>query len=221
MKHFLLVFILFPLVLFVSTHFSLQLPYVENWPYTGTAYGLGFSMILALLLSADKNYLHTVKSGNTRLSFVYIFSLLFLLFTIFWCFTVRQGTERLISYSFENAVVINKARSSNHNYPRLELETVDGKVIKLDIPGQDEIWENLKIGDRVSKEFRREEISLEFHHEYFELMCIKDWSSRGTAHRKPWGRRILRRNPQHKYSSPTQSDSNVQITCCYIPYFDE
>mgnify|MGYP000586723435 CR=1 FL=1 len=158
MKALFLALLFTPLLLLGPIYISLFLPYVENWPYTWIVYGTLSLIIGVIIATAVKHGLNAKSFGDPVMKIITTLIMGFFSFCVFWCFTLRRETEPLESLSFERAVVLNKDRSSNHNYPRLKLETEKGKVLTLDIPGQEDVWQKLKTGNQVKKSFRKEEI---------------------------------------------------------------
>ncbi len=140
------------IAVFVSAQAAIRLPYIENWPYTWVVYGSLFGTIgLGLFIRCSvKKFTPDPLSFRGAGS---IFLLTFPLLTAFLCFFVRSFVEPLHSSSFEYVEVLKKYRSSNHHYPAMQLRTEDGRSISLDLPGQEDLWQSVKVGDHLAKPF--------------------------------------------------------------------
>lgn len=144
----------------LSARLSIAWPYVENWPYTGLAYGAFF---LLVSIGVFGIFRENLISPASRLTWKGIGSTLVLVFfacSSFWAFSLRFLTEPGIACAFEMATVTGKTRSSNHNYPCLHLRTDKGKELVLDMPGQDALWQAARIGSKVKKRFGEQELEL-------------------------------------------------------------
>lgn len=158
-SNFLVVLVLFVAAMASSARLSILWPYHENWPYTGLVYGALFLVLTAIVVITLRK--HLIKPGS-KISAAKIgasFLLYFLVSSAFWSFSLRYLTEPQIAHSFEKATVIEKYRSSNHNYPALCIRYADGTTIKLDVPGQEEVWQEVHIGSVVNKQFGKQEIT--------------------------------------------------------------
>lgn len=162
MKRLLILLPVFLISLLCAAFLSMKLPYIENWPHTGISYGIVWILLLALFVANKKKQLISQISDFTPSMLVHTAIAYFLVASAFCSFTFRFLTEPQQSYSFDNAVILLKQRSYNHNYPNIKVKTDDGRIISLDIPGQDKFWQKLKIGDRVNKNFNNAEIHPRF-----------------------------------------------------------
>lgn len=146
---------LFLIAAFLSAHVATRLPYIENWPFTWVIYGGLFGAIgigVVIRLHAKK---FTLDRLSVRLACL-VFLLYILMLSSFFCFALRPSIERLHAYSFKYGEVLQKFRSSNHNYPALQIRMEDGRSIYLDLPGQEEIWQRVNVGDHLTKPFGKE-----------------------------------------------------------------
>lgn len=148
---------LFLIAVFVSGQAAIRLPYIENWPYTWMVYGSFFgTMGIGLFI-----HLHRRKFILDPLSFRasgLIFFQLLLILSAFFCLVVRSFVEPLHASSFEYVEVLKKYRSSNHNYPAMQMRLEDGRSIFLDLPGQEEMWQSVNVGDHLAKPFGKEKL---------------------------------------------------------------
>jgi hypothetical protein len=158
--NFFVVLVLFVIAMASSARLSIAWPYRENWPYTGLVYGVLFLVSTATVVVTLRKHFIRLDSRITAAKIGASFLLFFLVSSAFWSFSLRFLTEPPIAYSFENAKVIEKYRSSNHGYPGLCIRYADGTTIKLDVPGQEEFWQKVAIGSTVRKQFGNETIFL-------------------------------------------------------------
>lgn len=157
--------VLFVVAVISSARLSIAWPYIENWPYTGLLYSVLFLLFSVIAGVKLQNHFIKPKSNISWLKVAVSFLLQFLVCSAFWSFSLRFLTEPQIAYAFEGATIVEKYRSSNHNYPGLCLRYEDGKTIRIDIPGQEELWQQVQIGFVVRKEFGKQEIFLLSHNE--------------------------------------------------------
>ena len=158
-SNFLLVLLLFVAAMASSARLSIAWPYRENWPYTGLVYGALFLVLTAIAIITLRKHFIKPDSNISVAKIGASFLLYFLVSSAFWSFGLRYLTEPQFSHSFEKATVLEKYRSSNHNYPGLSIRYADGTTIKLDVPGQEEVRQEVHIGSVVSKQFGKQEIT--------------------------------------------------------------
>ena len=152
---FLAIIPLFLIAAFLSAHVAIRLPYIENWPFTWVIYAGVFGATgIALVIRLQAKKITPVPSSFRLACLVLL--LYMLMFSSFFCLAVRSFIERLHAYSFEYGEVLQKFRSSNHNYPAMQILTEDGRSIYLDLPGQEEIWQNVNVGDHLAKPFGKD-----------------------------------------------------------------
>lgn len=156
--NFFVVLVLFVAAMASSARLSLAWPYRENWPFTGLVYGALFLVSTAIVIVTLRKHFIKSDSKIPAATLAASFLLYLLVSSAFWSFSLRFLTEPPIAYSFENAKVIEKYRSSNHSYPGLCIRYADGTTIKLDVPGQEEFWQKVAIGSTVRKQFGNETI---------------------------------------------------------------
>lgn len=144
--------ILFLAAAALSARLSIVWPYVENWPYTGLLYCALFLLLTVIVIVKLRNYLIEPESKISVAKIAASFLLYFLGASAFWSFSLRFLTEPQMAISFERAIVLNKYRSSNHNYPGIFVQYSNGTTLNLDMPGQDHFWHLVRNGSIVSKQ---------------------------------------------------------------------
>lgn len=158
-SNFFVVLVLFIAAMAFSARLSFAWPYCENWPYTGLVYGALFLILAAIVVITLRKHLIKPDSKISAAKIGASFLLYFLCLSALLSFVLRFLTEPQIAHSFEKATVIEKYRSSNHNYPGFCIRYADGTIIKLDLPGQEEVWQKVHIGSVVSKQFGKQQIT--------------------------------------------------------------
>lgn len=149
---------LFTAAMLVSARLAIAWPYIENWPYTGLAYAVLFSLLAFTVALRMKHHIIRTDSPLTWSKVGGSLILFFCVGSAFWSSSLRFLTEPGISYAFGRATVTEKLRSSNHNYPCLRLLTDTGHEITLNIPGQERVWQRVHRGSTVKKHFGNEKI---------------------------------------------------------------
>ncbi|PHS01345.1 MAG: hypothetical protein COA78_22680 [Blastopirellula sp.] len=151
-------FSVFIISVFIASQLVFNLPYVENWPYTGLTYGVVFLFAFLIVTVLFKHQFAT--KSNTSLPALSMTCLGFtLLCSSFLSFTGRNFTEREISYSFQNGEIIEKYKSSEHEYLSLKVKIEDEQIIRLENI-KAETWNNLKAGDLINKSFGKPQVTL-------------------------------------------------------------
>lgn len=141
---------LFLPAVFVGGQLAVRLPFIENWPYSWVVYEIVFASCCIFFAVRYRRPLNRIElSAKSALLLGLCLTLLMSAFLMF----ARSFVEDRYSYSFARGKVISKYRSSNHNDPALEIVTESGHQFTLDIPGQEELWQAVNVGDYLQKSF--------------------------------------------------------------------